>query len=117
MRRPLLALLLAAALAAPAGCGSSDGVGPRATRAYDPRDSVLGCIHGKGLQARKDGRDAIQVGARADDPRIVFEATSGEAEAAHLRADAVGAEVIGDALLYVRGGSDSVLHELEDCLD
>jgi hypothetical protein len=77
---------------------------------------VVGCIHGKGLPAEKTGADAIAVGAGPRSPRIVFAATSGEAEADHVRPGAEGAEIIGDALLYVRSGSDAELGKLEDCL-
>lgn len=118
MRGSLLATAATAATAALlSGCAGDVPTGKNhATRPYDPRDSVLGCIRGKGLDGQKSGADAIAVGAGAGRPRIVFAPTSGAAEADHVRPGAEGAEVIGDALLYVGRGSDSELGKLEDCL-
>ena len=118
MRGSLLATAVAAAVAAVlSGCAGNVPTGKNhASRPYDPRDPVVGCIHGKGLDARKSGAAAIAVGTGAGRPRIVFAPTSGAAEADHVRPGAEGAEVIGDALLYVGGGSDSELGKLEDCL-
>jgi hypothetical protein len=118
MRGAIKAAALAAVAAGLlAGCGGAVKSSSSHVRgAYDPRDSVLGCIQGKGLQARKSGRYAIAVGTGPRSPRVVFAATSGEAEADHVRPGAEGAEIIGDALLYVGSGSDSELGKLEDCL-
>jgi hypothetical protein len=117
MRGSLLAAAVAAAAGVLSGCAGSVPTGKNhASRPYDPRNSVIGCIHGKGLDARKSGVDAIGVGAAAGGPRIVFAPTSGAAEADHVRPGAEGAEVIGDALLYVGSGSDSELGKLENCL-
>jgi hypothetical protein len=118
MRGSLLATAVAVAAAcALSGCAGSVPTGKNhASRPYDPRNSVIGCIHGKGLDARRSGLAAIAVGAAAGGPRIVFAPTSGAAEADHVRPGAEGAEVIGDALLYVGSGSDSELGKLEDCL-
>jgi hypothetical protein len=118
MRGSLQATVLAVAAAGLiAGCGGAVKPGSNHVGGpYDPRDSVVGCIHGKGLEARKTGADAIAVGAGAGSPRIVFAPTTGAAEADHVRPGAEGAEIIGDALLYVGSGSDAELGKLEDCL-
>jgi hypothetical protein len=49
--------------------------------------------------------------------RIVFEATVGEAEAANLKPETSGGEVIGDAILYVGKTPENDLGKMEKCLE
>lgn len=108
--------MLAAGLGA--GCGgSAPTAAPRSTVAYDPRDSTIACLREEGLPAAEVGPRGIQVGAPASGPLVVFARSVGHAEAQSMEPAAVGAEVIADALLYVRGGSDAELARVEKCLD
>ena len=111
-RAPFAALLATAALA---GCSSADG--PAQKPAYDPRDASIGCINATGMRATKVEPKEVRVENPAGPVRIVFEATIGEAEAANLRPETSGAEIIGDAILYVGKTSEADLDKIEGCLD
>ena len=113
MRRAALAATVGASLAA-GGCGGPDyDADPN-----DKRAVAHECItETKGLEARLDGEDAIVVGNSDTGPRIRFFLTSGEAEAEQFEGGGEGAEQIGNALLFVRSGSEEVLSEVENCLD
>jgi hypothetical protein len=100
-----------------AGCGLSssddDGVDPN-----DKRATALECLkEDKGLDARLAGTDRIQVGDSETGPRIRFFLTGGEAEAEQFEGRGEGAEQIGNALLFVRQGSEDDLGEVEECLN
>jgi hypothetical protein len=114
VRRLALAALLGAA--ALAGCGDAPE-GPAQKPAYDPRDSSIACINATGMRATKVEPKEVRVDNPAGPVRIVFEATIGEAEAANLRPETSGAEVIGDAILYVGKTSEGDLDKIEGCLD
>ena len=115
MRLALAALLPVIALA---GCAGADGHrGPDPKPAYDPRDAVIGCLAGAGMQASKVEPDEVRVENPAGPVRIVFEATIGEAEAENLKPETSGAEVIGDAVLYVGKTSEDDLGKIEKCLE
>lgn len=113
MRRAALAAACGASLVA-AGCGGPDyDADPN-----DKRAVALECItETKGLEARLDGEDSIVVGDSDEGPRVRFFLTSGEAEAEQFEGRGEGAEQIGNALLFVRSGSEEVLSEVENCLD
>jgi hypothetical protein len=114
VRLAVAALLPVLALA---GCANADQHrGPAPKPAYDPRDSTIGCLGGAGMHAVKVEPDAISVDNPAGPVRIVFKATIGEAEAANLRPETSGAEVIGDAILYVGKTSENDLGKIEKCL-
>ena len=115
MRLALAAILAAVALSGCAGADEHDG--PAQKPAYDPRDSSIACLGGNGMQATKVDPNEVRVDNPAGPVRIVFEATIGEAEAANLRADTSGAEVIGDAILYVGKTSEDDLGKIEKCLE
>jgi hypothetical protein len=107
---------LALACAALAGCSlSGGGSGP------DSRDRLpdaLRCLHqDKGLAARQQGKDSIQVGDPARGPRVRFFLTGGEASAAQFEGREEGTEQIGASLLYVREADDDTLADVENCLD
>jgi hypothetical protein len=68
------------------------------------------------LPVRLVGKDTIQVGDPATGPRIKFFLNGGQAEAAQFAGQGEGAEQINNALLFVRGASDSLLQKLEGCL-
>ena len=117
MRRLGTALTLSACLLT--GCGSDEGdSGGAGPDPADKRAVALDCIvNQKGIEAELDGETAIQVGDDPDtEPRIEFFVTSGEAEGRQFQGDAQGAEHIGNALLFVRAGSDDLLDEIEGCL-
>jgi hypothetical protein len=97
------------------GCGSLGGedVGPNPA---DKQRATLECLDEKGVDAGPTGRHDIQVGEPPDGPLVRFYLTSGEAEAAQFKGRAEGAEHIGSALLYARGGSDELLEDVENCL-
>jgi hypothetical protein len=113
----LRAAALAAALAlGTSGCGiSSDG--DEETDPNDKRANALKCLtEEKGLEARLEGRNSIQVG-QASDPRIRFFLTSGQAEAEQFAGRGEGAEQIKSAWLYAREGSEATLAATEECLN
>ncbi|MEA2405409.1 MAG: hypothetical protein QOE08_2056 [Thermoleophilaceae bacterium] len=115
MRLAIAALLPVIALA---GCANADQHrGPAQKPAYDPRDSTIGCLGGAGFHAVKVEPNAIRVDDPAGPVRIVFEATVGEAEAANLKPETSGGEVIGDAILYVGKTPENDLGKMEKCLE
>ena len=116
MRRRLAPILAVAALPGLAGCGlGSNDAGPDPS---DKRTAALECLRDeKGVGARPAGPSGIQVGDPATGPRVRFYLTSGEAEAAQFKGTQEGSEHIGSALLFVRGGSDDLLEDVESCLD
>lgn len=121
MRTRLPALLLAclSVAAAATGCGS-DSTGSAASAGPNPNDKqavALDCIQGKQIPVQKRGDKGLQVGNPATGPRIDFFLTNGQAEGKQFGGDAQGAEQIGTALLYVRGGGEDLLEKIEDCLD
>lgn len=85
--------------------------------AYDPVAAPLRCMRRKHVHAYRDGGNVIQVAPKATGPRVVFTSTQGDAQAAQIRGQAEGAEVIGPALLYVRDSSDGLIKVMEKCLD
>jgi hypothetical protein len=111
---PGLGTALALAAAVVAGCGGPDyDADPN-----DKRAVALECLtETKNLDARLDGEDAIVVGNSDTGPRIRFFLTNGEAEAEQFEGRGEGAEQIGNALLFVREGSEDDLAEIENCLD
>ena len=84
----------------------------------DKRAVALDCLlYEKEIHAELTGENAITVGDEPDtDPRIEFFVTTGEAEGRQFQGNAQGAEHIGNALLFVRDGSDDLLEEIEACL-
>lgn len=126
-----------AVVLAAAGCGGSDDKSPALARATtapasttpatttpgggtaagdNKRQTALACIRGKGVNAVPAGEKSIAVeGPRG--PRIDFFQSSLEAEGQQFEGKAEGAEQIGAALLFVRGGSDKLLNDLELCLN
>jgi hypothetical protein len=116
--RPLVPLLLVLPLAAGAGCslGSSDAGGGGEA---DDRAAAMACIQDKGVDAHfegEEGAEEIVIGSGPGAPRIKFFLTGPEAEAEQFQGRGEGAEQIGATLLYVRDGSDDVLHDVEQCL-
>ena len=103
-----------ALVASLAGCGGTK-VGPDSN---DKRQDALSCMTGKyKLDARFDGKDAIQVGDPRTGPRVQFYLTRGQAEAAQFEGTAEGTLQSGAALIYVRGNGDDLLQKVEDCID
>jgi hypothetical protein len=116
MRHAIATALTCAALSA-TGCGltSSDDAG---TDPNDKRATALECLkEDKGLDARLQGADRIQVGSPSTGPRIRFFLTTGEAEAEQFEGRGEGAEQIKSALLFVREGSEDDLGDIEECLN
>jgi len=100
-----------------AGCASaSDGTPDASVDPNDKRGVALACIKEKGVDARPEGKDVIQVGDRRTGPRIQFYLSTGAAETTQFKGEAQGAEQIENALMYVREGDDRLLEELETCV-
>jgi hypothetical protein len=122
MKARLLVVALSGAALALSACGGSDAPakGPGAGAPPDPNDKravAFDCItNKKGYKAKLVGDKSIQVGGK-DGPKIDFFVSGGEAEGKQFDGNAQGAEQIGASLMYVNKGSDSVLAQLEDCLD
>ena len=88
-------------------------------RAANPRSAgpdYLACLLAAHLPARKQGLTSIQVGTLPSGPRIVFEPTAGIAEGEQIEGKALGAEVIGAALLYPNQAPGAELTTIENCL-
>jgi hypothetical protein len=124
-----LALPVALAALATAGCGAVD-VHPKVP-AGSPRlvsrgqvDSPLTDIRNH-LQCIRDAHVAVtvvspirlQIDSAPTGPSVLFTPTPGAAQAAQIDGSAQGAEVIGTALLYPNQGSPGELTSIEDCLD
>jgi hypothetical protein len=78
----------------------------------------LRCLLKTQLPLIRTGPRSVRIGSAASGPSVVFEATPGIAQGDVLQGiqSAQGAEVIGSALLYPNGGSDSELKKIEVCL-
>jgi hypothetical protein len=116
MPRPAPIALLAVCSMALGGCGV--GGAKEGPDSNDKRADALACLkEEKGLDARLDGTDAIQVGDARRGPRIRFFLTRGEAEALQFQGRAEGTLQSGSALIYVREGRDDLLEQVEACID
>jgi hypothetical protein len=114
MHRTLPPALIAVCALALGACGGAKE-GPESN---DKRDVALDCLkRDKGLDARLDGEDAIQVGDPRTGPRLRFFITRGQAEAEQFEGRAEGTLASGSALIYVRNNSDELLEKVEDCID
>lgn len=125
MRARALAIVTVLVLALALGaCGSvskdSNPAKPAASGAPpDPNDKrgvAMGCITGKGLQARLVGEHSIQIGPPGG-ARVEFFVSGGEAEGQQFQGLAQGAEQIGSALLFLNSASSDDLSKVEACLD
>jgi hypothetical protein len=96
-----------------AGSASSGGT----PGAYDPVGRPLRCMRRQKLPAYRAGVGAIQVAPKGRGPRVVFASTPGDAQAAQIHGQAEGAEIIGNAMLFVSAASDKVIKIMEKCLD
>jgi hypothetical protein len=115
--RMTAAVLLACAALAASGCAVSS-TGDSGVDPNDKRATALECItKDKGLDARLEGRDRIQVGDAKAGPRIRFFLTGGQAEAEQFEGRGEGAEQIKNSLLFVRQGSEDDLTGIEECLN
>jgi hypothetical protein len=113
-----LVLLATACVVLVAGCGTSAKTSGGGPNADDKRAAALDCLKNQQkLAARPIGSDSVQVGDAASGPRIKFFLTNGEAEAAQFEGRGEGSEQIGPALLFVRGGGNDQLQQIETCLD
>jgi len=105
-------------------CGCSSSVKPPQGRGKveDPRSAAYsnyyGCLLSQHLPAQKVGQVGIQVGSLPAGPTVQFLPTPSAAQAAQIEGQPQyeGAEVVGAALLYPHGGTDSELAKIEDCL-
>ena len=116
MKRPLF-LALPLALAALAGCGSSDAA-PEVDKSDLP-GSALACLESKDIPARQTGENGDELELDAG-PKIKFYLTADEAIAEQFRGRGEGAEQIGTALLFIPAETsertDDLLHDVEVCL-
>jgi len=78
----------------------------------------LACLRKAHLAVVRLGPSDVRIGPPASGPSVVFEPTPGVAQGDVMQGLrwAQGAEVIGSALLYPNGGSDSELKKIEECL-
>lgn len=111
MRRVLILISLCVL----AGCGGSSG-GSADVDPNDKRAVALECMKEKRIKARAEGKDVIQVGDAKTGPRIQFYLSAGAAETTQFKGEAQAAEQIENVLMYVRGGSDPLLEQLEGCI-
>lgn len=100
-----------------AASGGPAAAPSHATAAYDPRSTPLSCMRGEHLKAHFQGANAIRFDGGSGAPQIVFASTPDEAVALQLHGQAEGAEVIGQALLFVHHAPESELKAIEKCLD
>jgi hypothetical protein len=75
------------------------------------------CMQAAGLPAVRVGPTKIQVGSLPSGPTVIFAPDPNAAEVEQIEGKAPGAEVIGASLLFVHGGSEDVLKQVEACLD
>jgi hypothetical protein len=83
-------------------------------RTYKPNH--FACLRQLGLPAQLVGQTGIQIGQPPAGPTIQFLPTPGAAQYAQIQGQALGAEVIGSALLYPNGASESELTRIENCV-
>jgi hypothetical protein len=84
----------------------------------DPRTQAgrLACLRTHHLPVSEVGATGLQVGPLPAGVTIRFAPTPGAAQADQIDGRAQGAEVIGSALLYPNGASDSELGVIENCI-
>jgi hypothetical protein len=121
-------LAIACALAAVvlSACGTKSNpqagtISPTATTAGhatidDPRTKHVVCLQQEKIPVTKVGVTGLRIGTAPDGPYVRFVATPGSAQAAQIDGTVTGAEVIGSALLFPNGASDSLLGKIETCL-
>lgn len=87
----------------------------------DPRTKHVRCLRSDGLPVRlfkaSGARPGIQIGSPPTGPTVIFEPTQQAATGVQIVGQAQGAEVIGAALVYPNQAPDSVLQQVEDCMD
>jgi fermentation-respiration switch protein FrsA (DUF1100 family) len=105
------------ALALSACSVTADKAGGRGSVA-DPRTQAgrLACLRAHHLPVSEVGTTGLQVGAPPAGATIRFTPTPGAAQADQIAGQTQGAEVIGSALLYPNGASDSELGVIENCI-
>jgi len=85
-------------------------------RVDDPRAQHLQCLRDARLKVTEVGPTKLQIGSLPQGPTIDYTPTPGAAQQVQMSGQVQSAEVIGSALLYPNGGSDSELKKIEDCL-
>jgi hypothetical protein len=101
------------------GCASVAKPAAGRGRAVDARTAgpdYLACIRSNHLTVSEPGWNRLQIGRLPSGPTIVFEPTAGIAEGQQIQGKALGAEVIGAALLYPNHASGGELTTIENCL-
>jgi hypothetical protein len=87
----------------------------------DPRIPQVSCLKGDKLPFREYYADgiqhlpAIQVGARAQGPTMIFYPTDGVAQGLQILGQDTGAEVIGALLVYPNSARRTELTKVEAC--
>ncbi len=105
--------------AALSGCASASKPASGRGRAADARTAgpnYLACIRSSHLPVSELGSNRLQVGRLPSGPTIIFEPTAGIAEGQQIEGKALGAEVIGAALLYPNRTYGAELTTIENCL-
>jgi hypothetical protein len=101
------------------GCAGQGKPARGRGRAADPRTAgpdYLACLRSNRIHVSEVGSHTLQVGRLPSGPTIVFEPTAGIAEGQQIEGKALGAEVIGAALLYPNHASGPELTVIENCL-
>jgi hypothetical protein len=119
------ALALCAAAVALAGCGSDNPAPPAADKAphpaapqaFNPVPAMLGCLGGRGVQAKQTDTYRITVEPASAGMRIRFAPTPADADADQLRGQVEGAEVVQRIVFYTGSASDAQLNPVEQCVN
>lgn len=116
-----LALPAIVATVALAGCGSitvhsAHGSRGRVDDALTTNPNHVKCLRNHHLPVQVSGTTRLQIGALPAGPTVVFTPSGGAAEEQQIEGKAQGAELIGSALLYPHGASDSELTTIENCI-
>ena len=118
-----LRLLVLVPLLGLAACGARDAKPPgnpvRAKHVYsfDPVPTMLGCLGGMKIPAKRTGTFDVQVGEPSQGMRIHVAPTPADADATQLRGDTEGAEVVGRIIFFVGTAPDDRIAPVEQCVN
>jgi hypothetical protein len=89
----------------------------------DPRTKHIVCLKQQNIAVRREritvaglSLPGFQVGALPAGPTVAFEPTPGDAQGVQIHGQSQAAEVIGSALVYPNGATDSLAQKVEGCV-